>query len=343
MKELHMHKHFSDWYRVIEIEPRGDDILKRWSGVETFVGVLDTFKALDTVRLFVGTPLGNPEFKDELANTFQKADPAFPMRENDLELRVLAGAILVHHLNTKKGNLADAIALGISTGSCVPLRANVLISDVWAIAQEYMAQEGQAIRSHRQTSVIKLQDPKPEQLLAAVQTVMKGTNDIFSEVDDMLATLREQGDILWWLHAGISRDTESMYRDMEIPEASVYAGKELSDLTALLPGPVSAPAVLDSLLSIISSPLPQAVALDAAINKLDRGWKEARVVEAGGEADGLTPVHLALRKSVEASAWVRAFEQATGSKVKNAKFGPVDLAMQMYQERLLLRAIKSTK
>ncbi len=364
-----MHKHFADWYRIANIQPSGEEIPKRWAAVEAFATSLNTYKALEIARLYVGTPLVKSEFKDEFATAFQQADPAFPMQANDVELRILAGAVVAQYLSSQKDYLADATALAVTTGSCLPLRGSVLLPDVWTTAQDYLAQEGAAVRSTRTTSAIEHQQLTADQLLAevkaafakgipaggdalshtlqklnsSIELVAKRTNDIMTEVDGMVATVREQGEILWWLFSGMSQDTGTKFRDMEMATASIVAGKELADLTVLLPGPLAAPAVADHLLGAITNPLPETVAFDAAITKLDRDWKTTCVSEADGEAKGLTPIHLALEMSLATPAWTKAFEKASGTKVKKAKFGPVSLAMQMYKERLLMKAIRASR
>src|SRR5712691_4708654 len=97
-----MHKFFGEWYRVAEIDPKGDDLPKRWVGVESTVESLDTAKALDVARLFSGSTTVTPEFREQFALTFQKADASFPMRNNELELRILAGATIVHYVESKR-------------------------------------------------------------------------------------------------------------------------------------------------------------------------------------------------------------------------------------------------
>lgn len=364
-----MHKHFADWYRIANIQPSGEDIPKRWAAVEAFATSLDTYKALETARLYVGTPPIKSGFKDEFATAFQQTDPAFPMQGNDLQLRILAGAVVVQYLSTQQGYLVDATALAVTTGSCPPLRGNVFLPDVWTAAQEYLAREGSAVRSPRTTSEIKHQQLTADQLLAevraacpkgvpavaealsyplqklssSIEAVAQCTSDVMVEVDGMVATIREQGDILWWLFAGVSQDTGTKFRDMEMAAASVLAGKELADITGLLPGPLAAPAVIDHLLSAIAYPLPETVGFDVAVENLGRDWKTTCAGEVDGEAKGLMPIHLAFEMSVAAPAWIKAFDKASAAKIRRAKFGPVTLAMQMYQERLLVRAIKLSR
>ena len=68
-----MHKLFGEWYRVAGIEPRGEDLPKRWVGVEAASKDLDIAKSLDVVRIFLGMN-ASLESKDRLAVIFQKSD-----------------------------------------------------------------------------------------------------------------------------------------------------------------------------------------------------------------------------------------------------------------------------
>ena len=89
-----MHKNFSEWYRLVALEPDGTKLPKRWAGVKEWATALRSSDAnlLETVRIFQGIP--SKTSRDAFLATFQKQDPAFPQR-NDLELQLLAGASLV--------------------------------------------------------------------------------------------------------------------------------------------------------------------------------------------------------------------------------------------------------
>ena len=118
-----MHKYFADWYRVASLKPQGDLLGNRWKSIEKLGKSKDASRAMDLVRLFRAKPLSNNGFLDECRTIFQETDPAFPMRGNELELRVLAGATTAWCLDNCSDKLADAVAFGLLDTSVIRLRS----------------------------------------------------------------------------------------------------------------------------------------------------------------------------------------------------------------------------
>lgn len=357
-----MHKFFPDWYRVAGIQPDSENVVKRWAGVEAIVANLDTNKALDVARLFLGLTTLSTESKDQFSSAFRKTDPAFPMRDNDLELRVLSAAVAAHYLESQRTAAGDALALALVSGACVDLRPSMLLPEIVTIAKNYIFQEGQKVREHSEVPEIKgiakgdqlLADAKTtatqnnmpalvDALAAPLQelsaTVAKSANDAANHLNNAIATLIEQTNILWWIFAGISRDRSRPYAEIEFAEACLVAGKELADLTELLPGPVAAPAVLDKVLSVANGTTAN-VSFEAAINTADAGWKQSCISTLDVQLDELCPIHSAFRSSADGSAWIKAFEAVWGIQVKKANPEALALAVQMYNERLLQKAVR---
>src|SRR5260370_26003029 len=114
---MQMHKFFPDWYRVAGIQPDSESVAKRWAGVEAAGARDDTSKVLDVARLFLGSTTLTNESKDQFGSAFRKTDPAFPLRDNDLELRVLGGALVAHCLETQTTDAGAALALAVVSGA----------------------------------------------------------------------------------------------------------------------------------------------------------------------------------------------------------------------------------
>jgi hypothetical protein len=361
-----MHKLFSVWYRLAEVEPKGDDLPKRWAAVEAVVGSIDKPRAIEVARLYLGSASASLEFKDQFASIFQKNDPAFPMRANELELRVLAGAVVAQYLETQRSHIGDALALAVISGAAPSFRQSVLLPEIVTIAQDYAFQESQKVRSYSPAAEVKATVLKAEQLLNDVKTpaaqnnlpgtvealaaplqklylattaVAKSSNDAVSHLNDLVASLVEQSNILWWVFAGSSRDVEKSFSSIELASASLIAGKELADLTEVLPGPVAVPAVLDKILSV-GRPAAAAISFEAAITGVAGEWRQKCLDGQSGQLDDLSPIHLALRKAGEGVAWKKSFESISGIKVSKLNLAPLTLAIQMYNERLLQKAVR---
>jgi len=115
-----MHKNFGEWYRLVSIE-RTDEILKkRWDGVEEWMSAIrgDDAALLETVRIFRGLP--EKTSREAFLEAFRKHDAAFAQRNNEFELRVLAGAALVHCVLTHdKGEGDDGLRAAALAGTAL--------------------------------------------------------------------------------------------------------------------------------------------------------------------------------------------------------------------------------
>ena len=286
------------------------------------------------------------------------------MRENETELRVLSAGIVAHSMEVHRSAVAQAIALSVVGGACPGLRLAVLLPEIVTLAQAYLFQKSLEVRSREGVTVPKVLSLKGEQLLRDVKpiaatnnlagvveamgpvldklnesaaAVAASTSKSVSNMERLLASLAEQGNVLWWLFAGLSRDFRKPYRELSWPTACIVAGKELADLTELLPGPVSAPAVLDKILSDGRTP-EEAVSLESVVAGADETWKRKCLETAEGRLDDFSPIHMAFRMSIDGASWVKQFEVNSGIKLRKSNIGAVGLACQMYIERLLQRA-----
>jgi len=358
-----MDKHFADWYRVARLEPKGDDIPKRWAGVEAFTKELDSAKAMDCVRLFFGLPVSSASFQDGLRATFQKADPAFPMRDNDVELRVLAGATIVNFLSSKGTTvLASAIALATDSSAWQGLRKDVLVPEVWEAARQFLFENAIRMRAAAQLEVA-FSGPKNDDLLTEVKAnftadslahplqklnnatslLAKSTSDAITKASFALRALREESDILWWVFGRTSRDTKERFSEEKVPGACLLMGKELADITLIVPGPIAVPAVLDRLLADSFPELPEAIAVDSAVDGTGSEWRAKVVAETHQQANGLGILHSALKASIQDSAWKKSFHASDGFNIEKQTFTPRQIALQMYNERLLHRTLSTAK
>jgi len=357
-----MLKHFADWYRAANLEPKSEDIPRRLAGVEAFAKELDAAKAMDTVRVFFGLSPAAPAFLDALRATFQKADPAFPMRDNDIELRILAGSTLIQLLSKKFSTLASAAALATTSSAWQGLRKDVLIPDVWGAARNFLFDNALRLRMLSPLD-ITMSVPNNDELLTEVKasltaeslaqpiqklnnstaSLAKSANEAFAKAFTGLKTLREESDILWWVFARTSRDTSKRFSEMEVSKACLLIGKEIADITQIIPGPIAVPAVLHRLLADSFSELPTSLTLDSAVEAVDSEWRATVVAEAHQHGLGLAILHTALRASIQDAAWKKSFQTSEGFNLKKQTFAPLQIALQMYNERLLYRALNAVK
>lgn len=153
---------------------------------------------------------------------------------------------------------------------------------------------------------------------------------------------QEELNILWWLYGESSRDLATPASSLDIEGFTLIAGKELADLTTLLPGILSAEVMVRRALRATGGALDTAIGLRAIIDSVPADWR--RAITAAADAPPATlgriaPLHLALRRSIaDGDGWLPAFIGAAGLPVE-PQLLPTLAAQQMYTERLLGRAL----
>jgi hypothetical protein len=363
-----INKYFAEWHKAADLEPKADELEKRWQAVEAFVKKIKISNALELVRLFYGRPALSSDFVDTYAAVFQSKDPTFPVRQNALELRVLAGSTIAHLVGTTRTRVTDAVALAMLTSFCQGLRQEVLNADIIDMARSYLAKESVVVRDVAENLNVEEPDVDLEDLLAAltaaavgsnmatikvpltppfeklaqaISTLSESVNKIAGEMAAVIKIRREESDILWWVFGGYSRDLGTRISGLIPAFAALVSGKELADLVKLIPGPLASTAFLDKLLDSTDPSVLGSVSIKEGVDATPREWKQDLITEIG-ELEDLCPLHLALKTSLaveKASAWLPHFNRSSGLKGKGV-MPLVGLANQMYDERMLIRAVR---
>jgi GTPase-associated system helical domain len=141
-----VHRFFADWYRVAAIEPQPETLQKRWEAIHRTVRDLDVADALEVVRLFYRSPRCLPRFAERYRDAFKARDVTFPMRDNEAEVRILAGATIVALLDSRPGPVADVTALAVASADCRGLRSGERIGDMLAEARRYLWARSSSLR-----------------------------------------------------------------------------------------------------------------------------------------------------------------------------------------------------
>src|SRR5437588_2251498 len=132
--------------------------------------------------------------------------------------------------------------------------------------------------------------------------------------------------------------------ELPLPFATLVAGKELADLVKLIPGPLASRAFLDKMLRFVDPALNTKISIKDAVNSAPEDWRRLLLEERDAEdVDDLCPIHLATRKSLESdrpASWPGSFDKNTGLKSRTA-IPPLDVAAQIYDERLLMSAVRN--
>ena len=362
-----MDVYFGEYYREAHLEPSDELLKKRWKGIEQFSKNLTNSKIADLARLFHGRGPKSPNFQSEFRTPFLKADNAFQMKGNDNELAVLAGATLVHILNGKDKCLGDVGAFAIL---CPGFQGNAkapVVPDIQEQARKYLEQRSASLRASEVRDATRIPIPAIDQSLqeiseacntntiqnlgAPLPKILKEIGTATEEIIEGVSQIqrnqllyREESDILWWMQGKHSRDLKVPLDQIDLAAASIVAGKELADITKVLPGPFAARGVLYQILLRKDSDICSQVTLSSAISGSSKEWRQKWAQDSeNSEILDLCPILFGVNKSLETDnikGWYSAFKKVTTLSA-SMKITPVEIAMETYEESLFLKAFNS--
>ena len=357
-----MHILFSDWYRLAALNFDVEQLKLRWEGVEKTVKSLDRHSVFEIVRLFYHKAPKDKEYVSKFCNTFHEIDQSFPMLNNDLELSILAGASIAHCIES---NPQHPTNIGLATVCANYLRRNINTrsqEEIVDITRKYLTQQSIHLRERTALNGInvdtKLDElktalknafdaahviPLIDKITEAISSSVSMTNAAMKLLSKALLAQEEETNMLWWLYGEYSNDLKRPLRKIDKAALALLAPKELADLTKIIPGPISVEAFLEKAIGYGKGKKVTKISLKDAINSSPFEWKEAWI--DGKDTDevlDLCPVFYAMKKSVESgddSSWIASLEKNTGIKA-DSLLPPVELALQAYEERLLIENIQ---
>jgi hypothetical protein len=370
-----MDSRFADWYEEAHPDAPHELLTARWKVIAGLTRRRDIAnEALDLTRLLYRPEIHDGTFAATFRELVRKSYPTLPMRDAGFELQVLAGAAVAHLIGTG-GDRADRLALAVLCLRCQGLSSPPAINDLPAIAESHLRGAGTARRTiespdalepkeievgdlkafsgsiaevatnYGAVSNIKVKDATSA-LQKPLSNLAGGLNgfarDASSSINALWHALRvqqEESNILWWLFGEWSRDLERPISSMEYPAACLIVGKELADLVADASGPPGAVAFLTRMLRAASPEPPDSVTTGTAAAAVAE-WTTsfADVPELFRD---LVPVHTAVatyRELDRLEGWTQISRKRTRIDPEQA-LAPVQLAEQVYRERLLLKLL----
>jgi hypothetical protein len=359
-----MHQNFAEWYRLVHIDPKGDNLKSRWAGVEEWsASFRDKDDAvLETVRIFQGLP--EVSSREPFLAVFRKHDPAFPQR-NELELRVLAGAALVKCVEPAgndgdpdstraaviAGTALETSRLRVSDRQLGEVEAAVVegLHDI-ARRQRMRQPFGTTLIDHKtETAALEAMRQVPTagdwsvlktHVAPVLQAVLDGVLQAEKALANAAHNLRcadEESNILWWLEGGCSRDLNKPWSTLK-DQVPLVAGWELADLTDVVLGPRDVASFLARVVSLTGKSKDQP--LQAYVNAVSDDWAKTRTAGCSERAWDLVPLSLALSQRAKSgtASWQQYFEK-TGGVAAMMSLAPEVAAKQAYLEAVLLRTL----
>lgn len=341
-----MHSSFPDWLLGTGVQPDGDTVSKRATGIAALVGSATTANATDLVRVVLGGSPRNASFDSSFTEAFRQTDAAFP-GSNTFERRTLAAATIVELLE-ETSQASDAAALAVMTMSLQgarPIEGPVPLTE---LCSNYLESEALRVRTPKSATaerrrILALLDEHKAAFAEAPalplsQAIDKTLRQVAQTLDVMAEEQERQSEetnVLWWLFSETSRDLQAHVAELAPAVAAIVLGSELAGCTRLLPVLYSSSGLLSAALKRNSQINDQPIRLVDAINALPRAWREA-----APNADDSTPLFLGVKKSLEtdgADDWVPVYRKAAGP-LADLGLPARTLALQSYHERMLLRA-----
>jgi hypothetical protein len=293
-------------------------------------------------------------------------DKSFTMVDNKRELAVLASCLL--EAAVEDGNVAAGLAPVVASvaGNRKPVYRPELIDELTdqlsslAVIQRHRGDlDAKSIRLPADSKFSVKADNIIEDsealiiALAALHDRPKTlttnlANQTFSVLSPLIKQfhdLREEVDLLWWHIGGWNRVLEKPFSELDVALASALAGFDMAQLTSSPPGGVAAPAILQRTIDFGRSGRTgktsnrKVVTIKEAVDAFpsDR-FQDLKLSEKLDDTPDICVVLSAYRKAATIGtgpAWYGASEKASGISAET-KFSPLELAMQVYREAMLL-------
>lgn len=353
---------FADQYKAAGLNPGPEIIQRRQEPFDKLLTEIDTTRVLDLTRLYFGFSV--PNGTDWFSEAFRETDASFSMIDNEREASVLSACLLAAAL--VDGNVCAGLApiVAAAAGSRTPLVRHEFIEEarqaLAAYSVNYRQQTAadinnitQPARSKVTTSVdTYLQAPDwakagdaiklaGKESFDATKNLANQVSSVISPLAEQVRDLREEVSMLWWYIGGWSRALDKPFAELDIGLAALMAGLDLAHLSQGESGPVAAPAILHRLVVTSRVGEDKKIALKVAVDALPPDtFQRLEIPKAIDKVSDLCPVLAALAKADEIGkgAWNVVFKKVSGLDA-GAKFLPIELAMQIYQESLLLAQI----
>ncbi len=368
-----MHKHFSDWYREIGIVPTTEALDKRRAAIEAIVKDIKRKEVIALVCILNHGGQCLPEFAEQFAQHFLKSDTTFSMRNNENELRVLAGACLAEIIISRTDLALIAAACIISGAFAIPSSEPPFV-DVKQEAEAKMARASSDLRAEIQYPEIPLYGPELEAVLQKFKTQTTPNNlqqvqlvtplidglvktekmlielaqksrEFVTQAQCRIETLAEECNVLWWLFSGHSHDLEIVFTLLDKKALPIILGKELADLIAYLPGPTSVKAILNKAMLVPQKGKGNSqYKISDAVNSLSLAWRTSIAEKVRANAPlfpCIFPLHsaIALAVDLDGSEWDKALKKKVSYMEVDLLIPTSQIAYQFYLESLMMKVI----
>jgi len=314
---MDIHPKFSTWLAAAQITPGDESIRKWWTGISEFPIDRETIISLARVA-FHADP--DPSFEGKMVTAIQKQDAGFV--PGAVALSILAATRLAVAIENEDEPLESLAALAIVCAHAAGRKKQPCLDDLAADAEQTLQW-----RSAHRADWNYLQTGKTESTDV----------DLLREVVGVCA---EETNILWWVLGETSRDRNVRFGKIPDEMLPFVAGKELADLTMIIPGPPAFAAFADRVFRTERTKAPHRLDVATAIAALPADWRDTMI--ALWKDKPLLPLcpiakAIGLYATAHGAQWPAEFAKSIGWP-KGHKLNALQLALLTYRESLLLKA-----
>ncbi|OLY65082.1 GTPase-associated system all-helical protein GASH [Leptospira santarosai] len=355
----------ADYYRIERMNPGPEIISLRNEALEKISAEINNFKIIELVRIFFGLP--NAKDIDWFKLGFSEKDPSFSMIDNANEAAILSATLLNNAMI--ENSFASLAMICCSISDKRQSKAKILLlGDAKSKLQNHSIKErakgdidiklikpiGKSkLSSSIESSIPTGSDwPKVQEVLKQISNEAVGVTKEFSiQILNLLQPLIQQGvffreeiDILWWHIGSWSNVLKKPFSDIPMEIAAPLAGIELADLSQTIAGPIAAPVFLEKTLSLNRKKTDQniQISIKDMANKFPLSeYPELNIKKSINICADLCPVLYSLYKYFEIGdslSWQISYKKDVLFD-PHISFKPIELAMQAYRERLMLKAL----
>lgn len=355
-----MNPNFPTWYREVNLTPTEEMLKKRWTAVEAIVKKADVGLIEELIRYFITRgKLG--QCAPKLNAAFQKADQMFELKNNEKELVVLTGTILVRIVESR-ADLAAIVCLGVKCYRYYVSLDGHPLGEVVSVLERKYRELAASVRAYQnklhpikalslKAAIDALQaaagDPTLPKVIEAeikahtsIQTAWQAMSQAWNEsLMNPLIILSEETELLWVLQCGYVDAVDMPVQKLNAAKACLLLAEQLANATKLVPGPLSIGAIFEALIQKSADKGAQPITILAAITSANSDWKGERPAP---HASKLAPLPTLIAKAAESAPGMPLTELGKGivdgdHYTKDNRV--VDISIQYYHELLLLRIL----
>lgn len=354
-----MHPHFGQWYSAVDLASDPPLLERRWKAV-TRVAKDATWADVDTlVRLVFGLRPSKNDQTPRIRKLLSKGDDSFEQSGNDREVQILSAASLVALFDAASA-VSRGAALAVATTSMFGSRKEDVPIDLVGYAEEAIAKQSEAMRERKaahtlpdapkidfKEAVAKSKEGNWDHVASAfglaadaitkpLAAFVSGAQATINALHAQVAMQDEELEMLWWLVGDRSWDLGCKFAEVSKQSAPLIFAAELAKLTKHLPGPTAVSALLTR-----AGLADDEVTVPMVVNAAPAGWLQG-LMEGRQPSAALHPIHFAVDKRIEtgeSQAWIASWA-ASAQVDGERRISSLDVARQVYRERLLLLLVK---